>query len=94
MLGIVSLFLLFICGLGVLTAIVGIILGVIATVRNANRGRAVVGIVLSGLTLVLAVVGFTWFFSTFQECFNLPTQSEAQQCVERKLGVNVQRPSP
>ncbi|GII87782.1 hypothetical protein Ssi03_57720 [Sphaerisporangium siamense] len=93
-LGIVSLFLLLICGLGVLTAIVAIILGIIAVARNTNRGRGIAGIVLGALTIILAIIGFTWFYSNFEECFTLPTQAEAQQCVERKLGVNVQSPSP
>ncbi|WP_344932634.1 hypothetical protein [Sphaerisporangium flaviroseum] len=77
-----------------LTAIAGLIVGFIAVAKNAHKGRAIIGIVLSALTLVLAVIGFTWFVNNFQECFNLPTQSEAQQCVERKLGVNVESPSP
>ncbi|MEU8267421.1 DUF4190 domain-containing protein [Sphaerisporangium sp. NPDC049002] len=93
-LGIVSLFLLLICGVGVLTAIAGLIVGIMAVIRNSNKGRAIVGIVLSALTLILGIIGFTWFVNNFQECFTLPTQAEAQQCVERKLGVNVQTPSP
>ncbi|MFC4536263.1 DUF4190 domain-containing protein [Sphaerisporangium dianthi] len=88
-LGIVSLFLLLICGLGVLTAIVGLIIGIVAVAKHSNRGRAIAGIVLSALTLVLAVIGFMWFLGTFSECFNLPTQADVQQCVEQKLGVNV-----
>jgi hypothetical protein len=93
-LGIVSLFLLLVCGLGVLTAIAGLVVGFIAVFKNSNKGRAIAGIVLSALTIILAVIGFGWFVSNFSECFNLPSQGEAQQCVERKLGVNVQTPSP
>lgn len=93
-LGIVSIFLLLVCGLGVLTAIAGLVVGLMAVFKNSNKGRAIVGIVLSVLTLILAVIGFSWFVSNFQECFTLPTQAEAQHCVERKLGVNVQNPSP
>lgn len=89
-LGIVSLLLLLVCGLGVLTAIAGIIVGIIAVVRKSNKGRAIAGIVLSVLTLIIAIIVFSWFVSNFQECFNLPSQAEAQQCVERKLGVDVQ----
>jgi hypothetical protein len=93
-LGILSLFLLFVCGVGVLTAIAGLIVGFIAVFKNSNKGRAIAGIVLSALTLILAVIGFTWFVTNFQECFNLPTQAEVQRCVERKLGVTVESPSP
>ncbi|MGW4644242.1 DUF4190 domain-containing protein [Sphaerisporangium sp. NPDC004334] len=89
-LGIISLFLLLICGLGVLTAIAGLIVGIVAVAKNRNRGRAIAGIVLSALAIVLAIIGFLWFLGNFSECFNLPTQTEVQQCVERKLGVNVE----
>ncbi|MCG5217786.1 hypothetical protein [Streptosporangium sp. KLBMP 9127] len=86
-LGIVSLFLLFLCGLGILTAIVGIILGIIAVVKNANKGRAWAGIILSALALILATIAIAWFYTNFSDCMNLPTQELAQRCVEDKLGV-------
>jgi len=85
-LGILSPFLLFLCGIGVLTAIIGLILGIIAVVRNANRGRAWVGVALSALTIVLAAAASIWFFSNFGECMNAPTQEAAQRCVEERLG--------
>jgi disulfide bond formation protein DsbB len=92
-LGIASLVLLFVCGLGTLTAIVGVVLGVVALVKDSNRTRAIVGIVLSAVTLILAMilaaVLFNWFQSkNFGECFDPalhPTQESAQRCVERKL---------
>jgi hypothetical protein len=87
-LGIVSLFLLFLCGLGVITAIIGIILGIIAVVRNVNKGRAWAGIILSVLAIILAAVAIGWFYTNFSECMNLPTQELAQRCVESKLGVS------
>jgi membrane protein implicated in regulation of membrane protease activity len=86
-LGIISLFLLFLCGVGVLTAVAGLIVGIIAVVKGSNRGRAWVGIGLSALALVLAVVAVTWFYTTFEECLRLPTQEQAQKCVERKLNM-------
>ena len=86
-LGIVDLFLLFLCGLGILTAIVGIILGIIAVVKNANKGRAWAGIILSALALILATIAIAWFYTNFSDCMNLPTQELAQRCVEDKLGV-------
>lgn len=86
-LGILSIVLLLVCGIGLLTAIAGLIVGFIALARRSNKGRATVGLILSGLTLLLGVIAFIWFVNTFQECLNAPTQAEAQSCVERKLGV-------
>ncbi|MEO3813003.1 DUF4190 domain-containing protein [Sphaerisporangium sp. B11E5] len=86
-LGILSIVLLLVCGIGLLTAIAGLIVGFIALARRSNKGRAIVGLVLSGLTLLLGVLAFVWFLNTFQECLDAPTQAEAQSCVERKLGV-------
>ncbi|MFC6081089.1 hypothetical protein [Sphaerisporangium aureirubrum] len=86
-LGILSVVLLLVCGIGLLTAIAGLVTGFIALARRSNKGRAIVGLVLSGLTILLGVLAFVWFVNTFQECFDQPTQADAQICVERKLGV-------
>ncbi|MFF0572401.1 hypothetical protein [Streptosporangium saharense] len=88
-LGIASIFLLLACGLGVLTAIAGLIIGLVALAKNSNRGRAIWGIALSALALVLAVVFLTWFYSRVGDCMNLP-QNLQQRCVEERLGVQVQ----
>src|SRR5690606_5804305 len=85
-LGILSPFLLFLCGIGVLTAIIGLILGIIAVVRNANRGRAWVGVALSALTIVLAAAASIWFFSNFGECMHAPTEGPARRCADERLG--------
>ncbi|WP_182907670.1 DUF4190 domain-containing protein [Microbispora sp. H13382] len=93
MLGICSLVLLLVCGVGTLVAVVGLVLGIVAIVRNSNRRRAVGGLVLSGLTLVLALVIGVIFYTWFQtrhvgECFDrrlYPTQEDAQRCVEDRL---------
>ncbi|MFF5210222.1 hypothetical protein [Streptosporangium sp. NPDC000396] len=87
-LGIVSIFLLFACGLGVLTAIVGLILGIVAVAKNSNRGRAWVGIVLSALTLIIAVVFVAWLYNKVGDCVNLPPELQ-QRCIEEKFGVQV-----
>lgn len=88
-LGIVSLFLLVVCGLGVLTAIVGLVLGIVAVVRNSNRGRAWVGIALSVLTLIIAVVLLSWIYSKVGDCANLPPELQ-QRCIEERFGVQFQ----
>lgn len=83
-----SLFLLVVCGIGVLTAVVGLIIGIIAVAKNSNRGRAWVGIVLSALTLIIAVVLLSWLYSRIGDCANLPTELQ-QRCIEERLGVQV-----
>ncbi|MER7212355.1 DUF4190 domain-containing protein [Streptosporangium sp. NPDC000239] len=88
-LGIASIFLLVVCGLGVLTAIAGLVIGIVAFVKDSNRGRAVGGIVLSVLALIIAVVFLTWFYSTVGDCMDLPPGLQ-QRCVEERLGVQVQ----
>lgn len=80
-LGIASIFLLALCGIGTLTAIVGLVLGIVAVAKGTNRSMAWVGIALSVLTLVLAVIGTMWFISKFGDCFSLPEQF-ARRCVE------------
>ncbi|WP_204041403.1 hypothetical protein [Acrocarpospora phusangensis] len=92
-LGIVSIVLLFLCGLGTLTAIAGVIVGIVAIAKRSNKPRAIVGLVLSIATLVLAAilaaVLWNWVQSKgIDECFDTtlhPTQESAQRCLERKL---------
>ncbi|MFI7042395.1 hypothetical protein ACIBI0_37440 [Microbispora rosea] len=92
-LGICSIVLLLVCGIGTLVAIVGLIIGIVAIARNSNRGRAVGGVVLSTLTLLLALMAsvalYNWFTTKHVgECFDrriYPTQEDAQRCVQDKL---------
>ncbi|GAA0406020.1 hypothetical protein GCM10009530_67740 [Microbispora corallina] len=94
MLGVCAFVLLFVCGVGTLVAVVGAVLGAIAIARNSNRGRAVAGLVLSVLTLVLAVVLGVLIYNWYQsrnlgECLDpvrYPTKEAAQRCLEGKLG--------
>ncbi|MFI0419062.1 hypothetical protein [Spongiactinospora sp. 9N601] len=86
-LGILSPFLLFACGFGTLTAIAGLIIGIIALTRRVHLGRAWAGIVLSALTLIAAVAVVTWSYANFSDCMGLSTQAEVQRCVEDKLGL-------
>lgn len=93
-LGICSLVLLLVCGVGTVLAIVGLVLGIVAIARNSNRRRAVAGVVLSVLTLLIALVIGVLLYNWFQarhlgECFDrrlYPTQEDARRCVEEKLG--------
>jgi hypothetical protein len=90
-LGIVSLPLLVVCGVGLLTAIVGLVLGVLALVRGGGKGRAIAGIVLSVLALLIAAAVWAWFANTDAgDCFDnrrYPTQDAKQRCLEREFGV-------
>jgi hypothetical protein len=99
-LGILSLVLLLACGLGILIAIVGIILGIVAIAKGSGKTKAIIGMCLSGLTLLIALVGGILFYNWFEskhlgECLDTrlyPTQEAAQRCVEEKLN-QLQSPS-
>jgi hypothetical protein len=92
-LGIAGLVLLVACGLGVIAAIAGIVVGIMALVRGSNKNRAIIGLVLSGLTLVIAIAFTVWLVTLINgkdlgECFDTtlhPTQQSSQDCLERKL---------
>ncbi|GGO16311.1 hypothetical protein GCM10010116_32950 [Microbispora rosea subsp. aerata] len=92
-LGICSIVLLLVCGIGTLVALVGLVLGIVAIAKNSNRTKALVGVVLSGLTLLFAVIMSVVIYNWFQtkhvgECFDprlYPTQEDAQRCVQDKL---------
>lgn len=93
-LGIAALVLLPVCGIGALVAIPGLIVGIAATVKKSNLRRAVIGLALSVVTLVLAVIFavlvYFWIQDTgLDECFDpvrYPTQEAVQRCMESKLG--------
>lgn len=82
-LGVAGLFLLVVCGLGVLLALVGLVLGIVAVAKKVKPGMAWAGIGLSVLTLLLAVFGMILFVNIFGDCFDLPSDM-VQRCVEQK----------
>ncbi|WP_344861444.1 hypothetical protein [Planomonospora alba] len=90
-LGIASVLLLVACGLGVLTAIAGLIVGFIAVAKDANRRRAWVGIALSALALVIAAASVVWFFSRASACMDLPPGLQ-ERCLEERFGIRVEVP--
>ncbi|MGV9325508.1 hypothetical protein [Streptosporangium sandarakinum] len=90
-LGIVSIFLLLVCGLGVLTAVAGLIVGIVAVAKNAGRGRGWAGIILSALTLVIAVIFLSWLYSKVGDCANLPPELQ-RRCIEDRLGIQMSTP--
>ncbi|WP_062356326.1 hypothetical protein [Herbidospora yilanensis] len=96
-LGIVAIVLLLVCGLGLLVAVAGVIVGIIAIAKRSNKGRAVVGLILSILTLVIGaiIIGVVVNWANknnLAECFDTrlhPTQESQQQCVQRKINAPV-----
>lgn len=97
-LGIVSIVLLLVCGLGLLVAVAGVIVGIIAIAKRSNKGRAVVGLILSILTLVIGaiIIGVVVNWANknnLAECFDTrlyPTQESSQQCVQRKINAPIE----
>jgi len=89
-LGIAAILSLVVCGLGVLVAIVGLIIGIVAVAKKSSPGRAWVGIVLSALTLVIAAVFMIWLYSKVGDCANLPPELQ-QRCVEERFGVQLRQ---
>jgi hypothetical protein len=75
---------LFLCGVGVLTAIIAIVLGIVALSKGAGRGQAIAAIVTSVIALAIAAALAVWLSNIVSECSALPPKlSEA--CIESKL---------
>ncbi|MGN9843864.1 DUF4190 domain-containing protein [Nonomuraea sp. H19] len=83
-LGVASPFLVFVCFIGVITAILSIVFGCVALAKRAGKGRAVAGIVISVLSLILFAILAIWFWSVVQECAQLPGQL-ADRCFQEKF---------
>ena len=83
-LGIAGIFLIPLCGTGVIVAIIGIVLGTVALTRGVNRSQAITGIVTSLAALIIATTLIIIFMRTFAECADLPSQLQ-QICIESKL---------
>ncbi|WP_433435302.1 hypothetical protein [Nonomuraea sp. CA-141351] len=83
-LGVASPFLVFVCFTGVITAILSIVFGCVALAKRVGKGRAIAGIVISALSLVLFAIVAIWFWNVVQECAHLPGQL-ADRCFEQKF---------
>ncbi|TMR94167.1 DUF4190 domain-containing protein [Nonomuraea basaltis] len=83
-LGVASPFLVFVCFTGVITAILSIVFGCVALARRAGKGRAIAGIVISVLSLVLFAIVAIWFWNVVQECAQLPGEL-ADRCFEDRF---------
>ncbi|WP_231619038.1 DUF4190 domain-containing protein, partial [Nonomuraea sp. SBT364] len=83
-LGVASPFLVFVCFIGVLTAILSIVFGCVALAKKVGKGRAIAGIVLSVLALLLFAGVAIWFWNVVQECAQLPG-GLADRCFEARI---------
>ncbi|MEV4477322.1 hypothetical protein [Nonomuraea sp. NPDC049504] len=83
-LGVASPFLVFVCFTGLITAILSIIFGCVALAKRVGKGRAIAGIVISALSLVLFAIVAIWFWNVVQECAQLPSPM-ADRCFESKF---------
>ncbi|MEO3891598.1 DUF4190 domain-containing protein [Nonomuraea sp. B5E05] len=83
-LGVASPFLVFVCFTGVITAILSIVFGGVALAKRAGKGRAIAGIVLSVLSLILFAIVAIWLWNVAQECAGLPSDL-ADRCFESQF---------
>ncbi|MFF0776690.1 DUF4190 domain-containing protein [Nonomuraea wenchangensis] len=83
-LGVASPFLVFVCFTGLITAILSIVFGCVALARKAGKGRAVAGIVISVLSLILFAIVAIWFWNVVQDCAHL-TGAAADRCFEERF---------
>ncbi|TMR16163.1 DUF4190 domain-containing protein [Nonomuraea turkmeniaca] len=79
-----SPFLVFVCFTGLITAILSIVFGCVALAKHAGKGRAIAGIVISILSLILFAIVAIWFWNVVQECAHLPGQL-ADRCFEERF---------
>lgn len=83
-LGVASPFLVFVCFTGLITAILSIVFGCVALAKRAGKGRAIAGIVISALSLILFAIVAMWFWNVVQECAHLPGQL-ADRCFQDRF---------
>jgi hypothetical protein len=87
-LGAVAVPLALLVGLGTLPALAGLALGIAGMVRQRDRGRAVLGVVVCSVALVLALGVLGWFLSRAAECGDTsryPDSMTRRQCIEREF---------
>lgn len=87
-LGIAALFTLWLCGLGIVVAIAGLIVGVIALVQHSGRAMAVTGITLSALTLLITIGAGVWLYNRVSPCGDrdrYPTKADRDRCLQERV---------
>jgi hypothetical protein len=96
-LGIAGLLTLWLCGLGTLPALAGIVVGVIAVVQRNGRGMAVAGLILSSVTLALAIAFAVWFYGRIAPCSDharYPTKQARDECLQKRVPFFKATPRP
>lgn len=87
-LGILAVPTLALCGMGLVLAVAGVIVGGIAVTRKNGRAYAITGITISALTLVLGGLGASWFLAQARECADsakYPDADAREQCVQHRF---------
>jgi membrane protein implicated in regulation of membrane protease activity len=96
-LGILAVPALVLCGIGLVVALAGLFVGVIALVKGNGRGFAAGGMMLSVLVLAVGAVAVAWFVSQARECADTAKYPDAQsreECIERKFPFVDSSPAP
>jgi hypothetical protein len=87
-LGVVAVPLALLVGLGAVPAMVGLVMGIAGVARQRDHGRAVFGIVVCAMALVLALGVLTWFLSRAAKCGDTdryPDSAARRLCVEQEF---------
>jgi hypothetical protein len=87
-LGLLALPLALLCGLGMLAALAGLALGIVAIMQDRGRKQAVIGIGASALALILAAFVLVWFLDKAAKCGDTrqyPDHAARAHCVEREF---------
>ncbi|HZB33448.1 MAG TPA: hypothetical protein VE465_25040 [Streptosporangiaceae bacterium] len=86
--GILAVPTLALCGMGLVVALAGLVVGGIAVARRNGRKYAISGIIISALTLILGGVGASWFLAQARECADTakyPNADARERCVEDRF---------
>jgi hypothetical protein len=87
-LGVVAVPLALLVGLGAVPAMIGLGMGIAGVARGGDRGRAIVGILVCTMALVLALGVLSWFLSRAAKCGDTaryPDHTARRQCIEREF---------
>jgi hypothetical protein len=84
-LGVSAVPLAFLCGIGLLPALAGLAIGVVAALRGQGRGQAIAGIVASLLALAIAGGVAYLMLSKAAKCARFPDSTARKACVEREF---------